>query len=158
MKRMRVKVEPERMAALLQKSGWSAAFSDDELVCVAERFWLETAPAGELLFEQGDKEVYMGLIVDGEVDILKNTGVGDPRLLATLDQGKVFGEMSLLDGLSRSASARVRSDLTMVVLTAADYGRLVVEQPALGLTLTRAVARLISLRLRQMDSLMVDYL
>lgn len=157
MKRMRVKVEPGRMEKLLARSGWGAAFEQDELGSVAERFWLETAPAGEALFEQGDKDAYMGIVVDGAVDIFRLDGNGEERLITTLGGGAVFGEMSVLDGLSRSASARVRSDLTMVVLTAEDFGQLAVEHPRLGLTLVRAVSRLVSLRLRQMDTMLESY-
>ncbi|WP_147819743.1 Crp/Fnr family transcriptional regulator [Salidesulfovibrio onnuriiensis] len=157
MKRMRVKVEPGRMEKLLARSGWGAAFEEDDLRSVAERFWLETAPEGEALFEQGDRDAYMGIIVDGAVDISRRDGGGADRLITTLGDGAVFGEMSVLDGQSRSASARVRKDLTMVVLTAEDFGRLVVERPRLGLTLVRAVSRLVSLRLRQMDNLLEEY-
>lgn len=158
MDRMRIKVEPERMAKLLEDSGWEVAVGVGDLAVLSQKFWLETAPDGEMLFRENDRDAFMGIVIDGEVEILRADSAGEDQLIATLGPGVVFGEMSLLDGEPRSASARAKGDFSMLVLTEEDFEQLVVGHPRLGLSVVRSAARHVSLRLRQMDAALVDFL
>mgnify|MGYP003665247856 FL=1 len=86
----------------------------------------EAAP-GEVLFEEGDEADAAYLILDGEVDIYRKAG-NQEVLLATLKRGDIVGEMSLIDNQPRMASARIKSDTKMTVISredlAARLGRL----------------------------------
>ena len=86
----------------------------------------EAAP-GEVLFEEGDEADVAYLILDGEVDIYRKAG-NQEVLLATLRRGDIVGEMSLIDNQPRMASARIKSDTKMNVISredlAARLGRL----------------------------------
>jgi CRP/FNR family cyclic AMP-dependent transcriptional regulator len=86
----------------------------------------EAAP-GEVLFEEGDEADVAYLILDGEVDIYRKAG-NQEVLLATLRRGDIVGEMSLIDNQPRMASARIKSDTKMTVISredlAARLGRL----------------------------------
>jgi glycine/D-amino acid oxidase-like deaminating enzyme/CRP-like cAMP-binding protein len=53
------------------------------------------------------------LIVKGAVDVSVNAG-GQQQLLATLNAGNVFGQMSLIDGVPRSATCSVRADTVLL--------------------------------------------
>ena len=78
---------------------------------------------GETLFREGDKANCAYLILSGSVEIF--LPVGDQEcLLATIGPGQVFGEMGLIDGAPRCASARARNTLTLKEITQEDIDQL----------------------------------
>jgi CRP-like cAMP-binding protein len=70
---------------------------------------------GEIIFTEGDTSSEMYVIRTGKVEISKHVG-GHPIRLAVLDRGSFFGEMSLLEGLPRSATARATGETQLLVL------------------------------------------
>lgn len=70
---------------------------------------------GEIIFTEGDSSSEMFVVRSGKVEILKNVG-GHAMQLATLDRGSFFGEMSLLEGLPRSATAKAVGKVQLLVL------------------------------------------
>ena len=68
--------------------------------------------SGEALFEEGDEANAAYLIEVGAIDI--STGKGDARrLLAVLRRGDIVGEMAIIDGLPRSATATAVGDAVL---------------------------------------------
>lgn len=64
---------------------------------------------GEVLFREGEVGDFVCLIVDGEVEVIKE--LGDRRVvLGTVKAGEFVGEMGVLEGHPRSASVRALSD------------------------------------------------
>ena len=72
----------------------------DTLAWVAEAADETSCPPGQTIFEKGSEGDSMYVIADGSVRIHD----GD-KTLASLPQGAFFGELSILDGETRSASA-----------------------------------------------------
>src|SRR5688500_16096621 len=60
---------------------------------------------GDLIFAEGDDSREMYVVVEGEVVVTKTSQRGEITL-ATLKKGDFVGEMSLLESLPRSATAR----------------------------------------------------
>lgn len=144
--------------AMLAKTAWGGAFADDELRWIADRMSLLCVPAGETIFRQGESGASLFLIVRGVVEISCAAASGREKMLVTLHPGSPFGEMSLIDEQPRSATAMARDDVDVLVLDEDAFADIVAAKPDLGLKLVRSVARLISMRLRQMDNIMVDFL
>lgn len=71
---------------------------------------------GEVIFHVGDPGDALFVILSGEVKISLPSETGDEAILATLRGGDVFGELALLDGAPRSASATAISATETVVL------------------------------------------
>jgi CRP-like cAMP-binding protein len=80
--------------------------SQHEILSVSDR---------EIVFREGDESTEMFVIRSGRVEILKDVG-GHQIHLALLERGSFFGEMSLLEGLPRSATARAIGSTTLLVL------------------------------------------
>ena len=59
----------------------------------------------EVIFHQGDPGDALHVIIGGAVKILLPSAEGDEAIIATLRPGDFFGELSLLDGRPRSATA-----------------------------------------------------
>jgi CRP-like cAMP-binding protein len=156
--RERIAVSPEEAAGLCAGSSWGGGFSPEEWQAIAWRMHLERVPSGGTVFRQGDAEAYLAILARGAVEVVGEAALGQPRVLAILDAGAVFGELSLVDGEPRQATVRAVEDATLLVLPAEGFERLVREQTGLGVKLYAHVARLIAARLRQADGLLVEYL
>jgi CRP-like cAMP-binding protein len=111
-----------------------------------------------VIFKEGSKGTFMGVVVSGRVDIMKEDQGHEQKRVATVRPGKSMGEMSLLDELPYSATAVAREDTELLLITRLNFSRLADEQPVLGNELLRQIARLMSLRLRQTTGILLDYL
>jgi EAL domain-containing protein (putative c-di-GMP-specific phosphodiesterase class I) len=82
-----------------------------EDVAVRRRF-----ERGDVIFREREKATCAYVIESGLVEISTRVG-GEPRVLATLGPGEMFGEMAALDGTERSATAVALKDteLTLIV-------------------------------------------
>src|SRR3954465_16057228 len=75
---------------------------------------------GEYVFREGDLGTEMYIINEGKVEILNEVG-GEEQLLAVLEKGDFFGEMSVLEDLPRAATARAAPDVRLLQLTVSTF-------------------------------------
>ena len=64
---------------------------------------------GDFVFEEGDEAIFAYVLVAGTIEILQ-TVKGEPHVLGRVEKGTVFGEMAIIDGFARSASARAATE------------------------------------------------
>jgi signal transduction histidine kinase len=102
---------------------------------------------GDLIFDEYSKGRDLFLIATGRVRIKKYTKFGVESLLAVLHPGDFFGELSLIDGLPRSARAEAVDECDVLILSADGYRRLVDKHRQIAINLLNNLA----LRLRTMD-------
>lgn len=85
---------------------------------------------GDLIFRQGDPGTCLYDIRAGAVGIYAAYGTENEEKLAELPEDAFFGEMALVDGTARSASAVALADGTRVCeLDPEDLSRLFAEAP-----------------------------
>ena len=96
-------------------------------------------PSGAYVFREGDLGTEMYVIHAGEVEILRR-GQENARL-AVLEKGDFFGEIALLDHTPRSASARVRSDATLLRVDGAMFADLIRAQPEIAVGIMRRLCQ-----------------
>jgi serine/threonine-protein kinase len=97
---------------------------------LVRRFVAHEMAAGTDLIREGESVPGLYLILSGSVDVWKRDG-DQKVLLATLGSGEVFGEMSLLNAASASASVTVAQRSTVLVLAREYVERLIESLPAL---------------------------
>jgi putative ABC transport system ATP-binding protein len=73
--------------------------------------------AGEVLFEQGTMGDSIYIVSEGEIELIRELPSGDEELVKLAKSGDYFGEMGPLFALPRSATARARTDATVVSYT-----------------------------------------
>jgi CRP-like cAMP-binding protein len=94
--------------------------------------------AGEILFKAGDPGDALYIVASGTVEVLNGYSPDDhDPPLAVLGQGHAFGEMSLLSGGPRTATARAAEDTELLVIAKADFARLVAGDRQLAETVKR---------------------
>jgi CRP/FNR family transcriptional regulator, cyclic AMP receptor protein len=95
----------------------------------------------EVIFAEGSTGRDLYVVLDGKVDIVKDTG-SDRIRIVTLGKGEFFGEMAVIDGSSRSASAVASPPGTRVMrINHARFVYLVSQQPAFALMIMDALSK-----------------
>jgi CRP/FNR family transcriptional regulator, cyclic AMP receptor protein len=96
---------------------------------------------GDVIFEEGSSGRELFVVLDGEVEIAKING-GRKTVIVTLGKGEFFGEMAVIDGSSRSATAIAASAATRVMrINHARFVYLVSQQPAFALMIMDALSK-----------------
>ena len=112
------------------------------LLAVAHR---RTLARGESLFHKGSSPDALFGVVGGSLRVSVVAPGGREAVIAMLEPGHWFGEVSLLVGRERVYDTCAVDTTEMAVVAAADFHRLVAEHPDVHMAFTR----LVCLRLRQ---------
>jgi acetaldehyde dehydrogenase / alcohol dehydrogenase len=105
--------------------------------------------AGARLFKEGEDGGSCFLVDDGRVRIeLERSEIDSESVLAVLDPGSIVGELSLIDGLPRSASAYAETELRTRRVGIADLETLRRSRPDDYIMLVNALAKGASVKLR----------
>jgi CRP/FNR family transcriptional regulator, cyclic AMP receptor protein len=145
-------------AEMLERTQLSHEFSWKELEELAKYVSTEPYSKGSMIFREGDRKSFMCIVVKGSVDILKESTQQERKLIATLGPGKIFGEMSVIDGSPRSADAEASTETILMVLSKEEFDRLLNDKPSLGAKMLKKIAISMSYRLRETTGILVDYL
>lgn len=142
--------------AVLKKCTWFTHHGINDLLLFSRYLHLYQVPAQHTLFEEGDQLAFMCILVKGEVTLIKQSQRGDFRSLAQLEQGQLFGEMALIDGASRTATATTATDCDILILESCDFQQIRKRHPLLGSQLLYAFITTLTSRLRLSDGRLVD--
>jgi CRP/FNR family transcriptional regulator, cyclic AMP receptor protein len=111
-----------------------------------------------LSFQEGDDGEFMGLIVDGIAELLKEGPNEASVRIGSEGAGKLVGEMALVDGEPRSATAKFTNSGQVLILTKDNFQTLLREQPRAAANFLFRISRLLSQRLRRTTGLLSNYL
>ncbi|MFH1378866.1 MAG: cyclic nucleotide-binding domain-containing protein [bacterium] len=106
---------------------------------------------GQIIFEEGSIGNALYIISTGSVEVKKitNKGKNNFKILALLEQGDYFGEMSLLNDKPRSASAYAKTSVELLILKREDFTELLTSSPRVAVDQLLGILRMLSNRLRQ---------
>ena len=96
-------------------------------------------PAGDTLFHEGEPGAEMYVIQSGVIEIVKRVGSEEHRL-ALLEHGEFLGEMAILNGKPRTATARVLETARCLVLDGHTLETLLSKSPEIALRLMKKLA------------------
>lgn len=106
---------------------------------------IRSVPPGTTIFREGEHGTSMYVILSGDVTV-----TADGKPLATLHENDIFGEMSLIDKLPRSATVMAKTECKLAAVDERQFLFLVHETPTFALD----VMRVIVARLRTLDRLL----
>lgn len=115
--------------------------------------YLVSHPMGDIIFSEGEIGTEMYIIQSGTVELLKEIG-GETRVLATLEKGDFFGEMSVLEDLPRTASARASTDVELVRINGATFDAMLKSNTEIAVRMMRKLSR----RMREVTGMLEEAL
>lgn len=127
-----------------------ALLDEHERATLADRVEIESRAKGTMLFHLGDPGDSLYVVRKGEVELFVTRDTGERVVLETATVGDFFGEISLLDGGARNASAIVTADCELIVVDRGDLDELFRIKPAAAMDLLAATGR----RLRETSRLL----
>ncbi len=118
----------------LRSMGMFRHFGDDQLIALAQLLQPRSIRHAEVIFREGEIGRDLLLVRKGTVHITRKTPVGT-QILTTLGRGTLFGEVSYLDGGTRSATAFGVGSGSLFVLPAEKLEEAIIENRDLAVSL-----------------------
>ena len=107
--------------------------------------------AGEYIFYKGDPGIGLYVIREGEVSISREEDDKEKITLATFSKGDFFGELAMIDGETRSASAIAKTDTRLAVIFKPDIDEYIDKYPKKGIKILQGIAHIVAVRLRALN-------
>ena len=104
---------------------------------------------GDVIVEEGTKSREMYLVQHGQVRVVKE-GIDSDRLVATLREGEIFGEMGLLDAKPRSATVKALGEARVLTIDHEKFLELVITDPSFALMILRQMGE----RIRDLNTML----
>jgi uncharacterized membrane protein len=123
---------------------------DTEREALAQMMECSEFRAGTALFEYGDPGGEIFILLSGEVEVFVENHEGEKIVLAENERGDVVGELSFLDGGSRTATALARDDTQTLSMNRDRLLEFIEKHPHAAIDLLTVVGR----RLRATDELL----
>jgi uncharacterized membrane protein len=126
------------------------SMDDEERGAIAAIMDEERFKAGQVIFRADETGGTFYIVQSGQVELSITDDDGEKFVLEVLDPGDFFGEMSLLDGGDRSATATAVQPCDMLVLERHEFLDLLMQRPHMAQDVLIAQAK----RIRRVDNLL----
>ena len=133
---------------LLKRVPIFANLDEDELIKIGEMSGEAHYGKNDVIFLESDSGDSLFIIKQGKVKISKTIEDGKEVIFAILKEGDFFGEMSLFDGQSRSATVTSLDDSSVYIIRREDFMKLIENDSKLSISILREMTT----RLRKADS------
>jgi CRP/FNR family transcriptional regulator, cyclic AMP receptor protein len=128
-------------AHLLKEIPLFELLDDREREDLAARLEVERFASEASIFQIGDPGDAVYIISSGEVEIFFRNDTGEQIILERSGKGDFFGEISFLDGGSRSASVRATADTEVLRLDREELAKFLESRPQAAMLLVAAMGR-----------------
>jgi CRP/FNR family transcriptional regulator len=138
-------IRPSRdeIAAELSRSPLLRGLSESAIQALAGRAQIRSYGAGATIFDEGEPGNALYVVHSGEVRIHMSSPTRQPINLLTVRPPRAFGELALLDGGKRSASAKAETATTLITLYRDDFHAVLDATPAACGALLQSLAGII---------------
>jgi CRP/FNR family transcriptional regulator, cyclic AMP receptor protein len=130
-------------AALLRNTPLFGAMPIDALERLAEKAARRSYGRGEVIFHEDDAGDSLCVVVKGFVKVYRTSPDGDEMLLVTLGPSSVFGELPMVDGGLRSASAAAVEPTTVLTVSRGALLEALGNSPELADRLLRSLGSMV---------------
>jgi CRP/FNR family transcriptional regulator, cyclic AMP receptor protein len=128
------------MVPALSRVPLFAGLGREELVSLSTVVQTSRYFADEVILVEGQTGDAMYLLRNGAVKVTRSGGQGKEVVLAFLNQGQYFGELSVLDGRERSANVIALEDTEVYVIERSEFLGLIERNSALSIHLLKQLA------------------
>lgn len=106
---------------------------------------------GEIVIKEGSRDTSAFIILSGSAQVVKNSREGDV-VVASLEEGQVFGEMGLIEDRPRSATVRAVGELKTRIITRDQFNELLTKRPSVLIPIIKSLFE----RLRQASEMLAE--
>jgi CRP/FNR family transcriptional regulator, cyclic AMP receptor protein len=150
---MVVGVDPRKIASLLAEVELFGELDDSTRLAIAAEARRRVVERGQVLFWQDEPGESMFVLLEGAVKLVVSSRDGGVVELARLVAPASFGELAVLDGGPRSATAEAVERSTLVAITRAEVLRLVHSEEQVAEALLRLLGTMVRRTTRQVTDL-----
>lgn len=143
---------------VLANSHLCAGMSSSEVQTIAPFFQTYQLEAGTDIYEEGDMEAFLCLIVSGSVNVCKEYGMPTESVIVSLGPGETVGEVSVIDERPRSASVVANTDAVLYALNRRNLVEMCSKSNSLWSKFIYNIALSLCARLRHTNDLLVESL
>lgn len=144
-------LKESEMVEILQEMPPFSELKNNQLLELISLMHNRQYVSGEHIFHQDDPGIGLYIINQGEVHVEFTTPRGRKITLADFKRGDFFGELALLDGDKRSASAIAKTDCKVSVLFKPDLDLIIQKNHKEGLLILQGIIKIVATRLRHLD-------
>lgn len=144
------------VSSLLKRTPYFAMLSASELVHVATFFNERGFDRGEYIFLEGETVTWCGLIVEGQVKLVKHSDTGKDLTVDVLGPERFIGITTLFEESQGIASAQALDPTRLLCVTHEDLVALLREFPPVGLALINDLGRRLDEAYEMMRSLALE--
>lgn len=135
-------------AVLLKTVPLFSGLADRDLSRISDLMVTKKYRKNNLIFFEDDLGQNLFIIKHGRVKISRIDEKGDEVIFAIMGEGEFFGELSIIDGLTRSATVTSIDDVELLVLRRGDFLDMLQKFPQISITLLKELA----IRIRKSDT------
>ncbi|MFH1613174.1 MAG: cyclic nucleotide-binding domain-containing protein [bacterium] len=130
---------------ILKKIDFMQAFKDTEILKLAKSLEKEEYQNGDIICNEGEEGSSMYIIDIGKVEISIKSHLGQKHIIAYLNEGDFFGEISLLTGQNRIATVSSTTYTVLLVINKQSFKNILMIDP----TRVEKIAEIVSKRLKE---------
>src|SRR6266700_2687696 len=145
-------MESDREASYFKQVSIFADLPEEEIQSLSSVVKRRAFRSGEVIFHRDDPGQVLYVIKEGKVKICLISPDGQEISLVVLGKGECFGELSLLDGLGRSADVIALERVECYTLQRSDFHSSIMKNPKIAIQ----VLEVLSKRLRNTDQQVED--
>lgn len=125
-----------KTATKKERIDWDSIKSSIDSKRLADYGFIVTKPANTILLKEKDTSKEMYFILEGEVKVT----IGGTEI-ASIGAGQFFGEMSMVDGLPRSATITTVTECRLLEIDAKNFETIIRAEPSIAVRLLETVIK-----------------
>ncbi len=149
-------MKPSNIEQFVAKIELFSDLTADERELIARSAEVTQLDRGQFLFQENSPRKKLWMIYSGEVELFKKSPLGEEKRLTLFSKYDFLGEGALMDQYPHSTSARALLKTTLIAISRDRFHELCQEKPEICIKLLSQVARVISRRIRQASTRVVN--
>jgi CRP/FNR family transcriptional regulator, cyclic AMP receptor protein len=151
---MQANIHPGANVDALRRSPLFTNLSEGQWRVVAADMVERRYAPGDVIFYEGDPGQMLYLLAEGQVRIfVHGADGGETSVIVFGRSGEMFGELAVVDGLPRSATAVAMHPTTLYLLSRDNFRKHMQQSPQFALNFLQELTLRVRYNTRQMDSL-----
>jgi len=113
----------------------------DELELLCENSYAKLYEKDEVIFFENDSVKKLYFLINGKVKLSMLSAEGKEKVLTILQEGDIFGELSLFDEDPHPLTAEVMDDARLLIIPWNEMEKMIINKPSLAIKIIEALSK-----------------